>query len=136
MGMSTDEWSRYLSEDLGVGLPPRRVADVVIDRMVQAYAYDLPLVPSAAGVVRMLSGRWPLGLASSSPRRLIRSVLVAGGLEDAFAVTVSTEEVGRGKPAPDVYVEAAQRLGVGPTSCVAVEDSSNGVRAAVAAGMR
>ena len=85
--------------------------------------------------MRALEARWPLGLASSSNRPIIDPVLSAAGLADAFAVTVSSEEVARGKPAPDVYLEAARGLGVAPDRCVAVEDSSNGLRSAAAAGM-
>src|SRR6266545_1929644 len=80
--------------------------------------------------------RRPMGLASSSPPRLIRAALDATGLAATFAVTLSTEEVPHGKPAPDVYLAVAERLGVDPAGCVAVEDSSNGVRSAAAAGMR
>ncbi|HYZ53165.1 MAG TPA: HAD family phosphatase [Streptosporangiaceae bacterium] len=136
MGMSTQEWSRYLSRDLGVGLPPERVAALVIERMADAYARRLPLMPDAAGTVRRLAARWPLGLASSSPPVLIETVLNSVSISSLFAATVSTEEVARGKPAPDVYLTAAARLGVQPTRCAAVEDSSNGLRSAASAGLR
>jgi HAD superfamily hydrolase (TIGR01509 family) len=95
----------------------------------------LPLLPGAVEAVRALQGRWPLGLASSSNRELIDLVLEVAGLTDAFAATVSSEEVARGKPAPDVFLDTARRLGVDPDGCVAIEDSSNGLRAAAAAGM-
>ena len=133
LGMNTAEWARYLSEDLGVGLPPGEVADVVIVRMAGRYAESLPLMPGADHALRRLSARWRLALASSSPRRLIDSVLAAAGWADLFEATVSTDEVGRGKPAPDVYLEAARRLGVPASACAAVEDSSNGLRSAAAA---
>jgi HAD superfamily hydrolase (TIGR01509 family) len=133
MGMSTYEWARYLSEELGVDRPPDQVATDVVNEMIVAH---LPLIPSADAVVRRLGERWPLGLASSSPRRLIKAALAAAGLGAAFTVTLSTEEVPRGKPAPDVYLAVAASLGVAPARCVAVEDSSNGVRSAAAAGMR
>jgi len=136
MGMSTAEWSRYLASDLGVGLPPDEVARSVIARMVERYRARLPLLPGAAAAVRRMAARWPLGLASSSPRSLIDAVLARAGLDGLFAVTVSTEEVPHGKPAPDVYVQAALRLGVQPTRCAAVEDSTNGLRSAHAAGCR
>ncbi|HEV7899742.1 MAG TPA: HAD family phosphatase [Planosporangium sp.] len=136
MGMSTSEWARYLSEDLGVGRPPEVVAAEVIDRMARRYAEELPLLPGAAEAVRRMGEQWPLGLASSSPSRLIETVLRATGLAPRFAVTMSTEEVSRGKPAPDVYLAVAGKLGVAPGTCVAIEDSSNGLRAAHAAGMR
>ncbi len=136
LGMSTAEWASYLSADLGVDLPPDEVADVVIDRMAARYADGLPLIPGADDALRRLSARWPLALASSSPRRLIDSVLAAAGWGGLFEATVSTDEVGRGKPAPDVYSEAARRLGRIASACTAVEDSSNGMRSAAAAGMR
>jgi HAD superfamily hydrolase (TIGR01509 family) len=134
MGMSTHEWSRYLAEDLDVGMPPDLVADQVIQRMGRSYEKSLPLLPGAIDAVRRMAARWPLGLASSSPRQLIDRVLEAAGLAAAFAATISTEEVERGKPAPDVYLAIADRLRVRPGACVAVEDSSNGLRAAHAAG--
>jgi HAD superfamily hydrolase (TIGR01509 family) len=136
MGMSTQEWARYLSEELGVGRDPDRVATDVVDRMAHRYDEELPLLPGAVEAVRRAAARWPLGLASSSPRRLIDTVLTVAGLTDLFAATVSTEEVPRGKPAPDVYLAVAAKLGVLPGACAAIEDSSNGLRSAHAAGMR
>src|SRR2546421_5182029 len=127
MGMSTYEWARYLSEELGVDRGPDQVATDVVNEMIVAH---LPLIPSADAVVRRLGEHWRLGLASSSPRRLIKAALAAAGLGGAFAVTLSTEEVPRGKPAPDVYLAVASSLGVDPARCVAIEDSSNGVRSA------
>ena len=135
MGMSTPEWARYLREEAGVGHQPAAVAAAVVERMVDRYAEDLPLIPGALAALARLGDRWPLGLASSSPRSLIDSVLAAAGLTHRFAVTVSTEEVPRGKPAPDVYLAAAQSLGLPPEHCVAVEDSTNGLLAAAAAGL-
>jgi HAD superfamily hydrolase (TIGR01509 family) len=136
MGMSTQEWARYLSADLGVGLPPEQVAALVIERMADRYARHLPLMPGAAGAVRRLAEHWPLGLASSSPPVLIETVLTAAAIRSLFAATVSTEEVPRGKPAPDVYLTVTSRLGVQPDRGAAVEDSSNGLRSAAAAGLR
>jgi HAD superfamily hydrolase (TIGR01509 family) len=135
MGMSTQEWARYLSEDLGIGLPPDEVARLVIRAMAGQYQHHLPLLPGAVEAVRSLAGRWPLGLASSSNREIIDLALELAGLADAFAATVSSEEVERGKPAPDVYLEAARRLRAAAARCVAIEDSSNGLRAAAAAEM-
>jgi HAD superfamily hydrolase (TIGR01509 family) len=134
MGMSTQEWARYLSEELGVGLPPEEVARVVMDRVAARYAEVLPLLPGAVEAVHRLHARWPLGVASSSPRHLIGVVLGLAGLQSVFRTTVSSDEVGHGKPAPDVYLLAAQRLGVSAAACAAVEDSSNGLRSAAAAG--
>lgn len=136
MGMSTPEWARYLSEDLGVGLTPAEVATTVIERMAERYADSLPLISGSDEAVHRLAQRWPLGLASSSPRRLIDTVLAATGWAAQFAVTISTEEVNRGKPDPEVYLAATRALGVVPDTCVAVEDSSNGLRSAASAGLR
>ncbi|MBC8090447.1 MAG: HAD family phosphatase [Pseudonocardia sp.] len=134
-GMSTVEWSAYLGS-LGVPGPPSDVATQVIDAMANRYGTSPPLLPGAVEAVRAIAAVLPAGLASSSPRRLIDIVLTATGLTRAFAVTMSTEEVAHGKPSPDVYLAVAARLGVAPIECVAVEDSSNGLRSAAAAGMR
>ena len=136
MGMSTGEWSAYLAADFGFnGLTAQQVAAEVIAAMTVAYSRHLPLLPGAIGAVRSLAARWPLAVASSSPRALIETVLATADLGSAFAAVVSSEEVPRGKPAPDVYLAAADRLAVAPTACAGVEDSSNGLRAAVAAGL-
>ncbi|MFC5831226.1 HAD family hydrolase [Nonomuraea insulae] len=135
MGMSTAEWASYLRE-LGVRMEPDDIARGVVAEMADRYRDGVPLMPGAVEAVRRLSADLPLGLASSSPRRLIDVVLDAAGLKECFAATVSTEEVPRGKPAPDGYLEAARRMEVDPHGCVAVEDSSNGLRSAYAAGMR
>jgi len=134
-GMSTPEWARYLSEEVGISLPPRQLADEVLDRMAEHYSADLPLIPGAVQVVRLLAQHWPLGLASSSSRSLIDVVLATAGIADSFAVTVSTEEVEAGKPSPVVYQRATELLGVNPALTVGIEDSSNGLRSAKAAGM-
>jgi HAD superfamily hydrolase (TIGR01509 family) len=135
MGMSTVEWSGYLAGEVGVPMAPDRVAAEVIAAMVKRYEDDLPLIPGGVEAVRRVGARRPLGLASSSPRQLIDAVLERAGLAGAFAVTTSTEEVPRGKPSPDVYLAVAAELRLPPGSCAAVEDSSNGIRSAVAAGM-
>jgi HAD superfamily hydrolase (TIGR01509 family) len=135
MGMSTQEWARYLSEDLGVGLPPAEVASLVIDRMAASYREHLPLLPGAIEAVHRLAARWPLGLASSAPAALIDTVLESSGLRPYFQVTMSTEQVPHGKPAPDIYLAVTARLGYSPQDCTAIEDSSNGLRSAAAAGL-
>jgi HAD superfamily hydrolase (TIGR01509 family) len=136
MGMSSPEWSRYLAEELGVPMTPAAINREVVERISARYAAALPLHDGAVEVVEALAERWPLGLASSSNRPVIDLVLELAGLAGCFRATVSSEEVARGKPAPDVYLEAAARLGVAPAACVAVEDSANGLRSAAAAGMR
>lgn len=135
MGMSTPEWSSYLATELGVDAPPSRIAHEVVEEVGRRYETDLPLMPGAVEAVQRLASRWPLGLASSAARPLIDRVLAATGMTSLFEVTVSTEEVRRGKPAPDVYLTVAERLAVAPAQTVAVEDSSNGLRSASAAGM-
>ena len=136
MGMSTPEWAGYLVTDLGVaGMSPQDVAAAVVERMAERYRMAVPLLPGAGAATRLLAGRWPLGLASSSPRRLIDVVLERAGLAGLFVAIVSTEEVGRGKPAPDVYLKVTTQLGLDARRCVAIEDSTNGLRAACAAGL-
>ena len=135
MGMSSREWPAYLRDELGVPLSLEEINLDVVRRMQDGYRAGLPLLPGAGQAVRALAARWPLGLASSSNREIIDLVLEVAGLGSLFRVTVSSEEVARGKPAPDVYVETARRLGVDPAGCVAIEDSGNGVRAAAGAGM-
>lgn len=136
MGMSTPEWARYLSADLGVDLPPEQVAAAVVQRMSACYTQGLPLMPGAADALRRVGKRWRLAIASSSPRALIDTVLAIADWTRLFDVTISTEEVGSGKPAPDVYLAAVRQLKVAPASAVAVEDSTNGLRSAAAAGLR
>jgi HAD superfamily hydrolase (TIGR01509 family) len=136
MGMSSPEWSRYMHDVVGLDEPPDEIADEVVHRMAERYREHLPLLPGAKEAVVRLAARWPLGLASSSNRPLIDLALEVGGLAPLFAVTVSSEEVERGKPAPDVYLEATRQLGVEPTRAAAVEDSRSGIRSAHAAGMR
>jgi HAD superfamily hydrolase (TIGR01509 family) len=136
MGMSSLEWSRYMHEVIGLAEPPEEINAEVVRRLVAVYREELPLLPRAVEAVEALAARWPLGLASSSNRELIDLVLSVSGLERWFAATVSSEEVPRGKPAPDVYLEAARRLDVPAERCAAVEDSENGILSAKAAGMR
>jgi len=135
MGMSSLEWAAYLRDDLGVRMDVDAISRDVVRRMEDGYREELPLLPGADDAVRSLADRWPLGLASSSNREIIDLVLELTGFGEAFRVTVSSEEVERGKPAPDVYLEAARRLGVEPARCVAIEDSGNGLRSAHAARM-
>jgi HAD superfamily hydrolase (TIGR01509 family) len=135
LGMSSIEWSRYMHDELGVPVPPERISSEVADRLVQRYRQRLPLLPGAVEAVRSLGRDWPLALATSSNRNVIDLALEESRLTDAFAATVSSEEVDGGKPAPDVYLEAARRLNAEPSDCVAIEDSANGIRSAHAAEM-
>ncbi|HEX2086581.1 MAG TPA: HAD family phosphatase [Solirubrobacteraceae bacterium] len=136
MGMSSPEWSRYLAEEVGVPRTPAQVNEDVLARVLAAYDRELPLLPGAREAVERIAAEWPLGLASSSNREVIDRVLERMGVAALFAATVSSEEVARGKPAPDVYLEACRRLGVAPQRAVAVEDSHSGIRSAAAAGLR
>jgi HAD superfamily hydrolase (TIGR01509 family) len=135
MGMSSPEWSRYMHEEVGLPESPDEIAAEVVRRMEERYRERLPLLPGAHGAVERLAARWPLGLASSSNKEVIELFMQTSGLGDRFAAWVSSEEVGRGKPAPDVFEEAARRVGVDPAAAAAVEDSHNGILAARAAGM-
>lgn len=135
LGMSTQEWARYLVDRLGARLRPEQAADLVIARMADRYAEGPPLLPDAVPATRAVAAKLPVAIATSSPPVLIRSFLDGTGLAGVVRAAISSEEVGVGKPAPDVYLTAAERNGVPAASCAAVEDSTNGMRAALAAGM-
>jgi HAD superfamily hydrolase (TIGR01509 family) len=135
MGMSSPEWSRYMHERIGLTEPPDEINRIVVERMLERYHAGPPWVPGALDAVKRMAGSFTLGLASSSNRELIDAVLEAGAISKLFRATVSSEEVARGKPAPDVYLEAARRLGAEAGECVAIEDSHSGIRSAKAAGM-
>ena len=136
MGMSAPEWSRFLHEEAGVPDEPAEINRDVVARMLEAYRGELPLLPGAVEAVQRIADAFPLALASSSNREVFEEVLELAGLAACFHATVSSEEVERGKPAPDVYLEAARRLGADPTRCAAIEDSHAGIRSAKSAGMR
>lgn len=135
MGMSSTEWSAYMHDVVGLPESPQEISAEVVRRMLARYETRLPLVDGAVDAVRRVAARWPLGLASSSNRELIDRALDVSGLAGLFGTTVSSEEVARGKPAPDVYLEAARRLGIDPSRGGAVEDSASGIRSACDAGL-
>jgi HAD superfamily hydrolase (TIGR01509 family) len=135
MGMSSTEWSQYMHDEVGLPESPEEINREVVDRMLDRYTQALPLIDGAVDAVKRLAAEWPLGLASSSNRVLIDRVLEVSGLASSFQATVSSEEVARGKPAPDVYLEVARRLDGDPMDAAAVEDSASGIRSAHAAGM-
>lgn len=136
MGMSSSEWSRHMQEELGVPMEPAEISAAVVEGLEAYYRRRVPLLPHAVETVRALAERWPLAVASSANRPLIDLVLELTRTAGLFRATVSSEEVPRGKPEPDVYIEAARRLDVVPEGCAAVEDSTNGIRSARSAGMR
>ena len=136
LGMSSVEWSGYMRDTLAVELAPDQIVDLVVANLLEQYRRRLPLILGAVEAVQRIGRRWPLALASSAGRPVIDTVLAVAGLQHEFQATVSSEEVPRGKPAPDVYLEAALRLGQPPLACAAVEDSANGIRSALAAGLR
>ena len=136
MGMSSPEWSGYLAEALGVPGTPAEINEAIVERMLVRYGTAPPLIPGAVAAVRRMAERWPLGIASSSNPELIEAVVRAAGIEDVVRVALSSEAVGRGKPAPDVYLEAVRRLGVEAATAAAIEDSEPGIRSAKAAGLR
>lgn len=135
MGMSSTEWSAYMHDALSVPLPSADINRAVIKHMMSIYRDRLPLMPGAEAAVDRMAERWRLGIASSSNREVIDLVLELAGMRDRFAATISSEEVARGKPAPDVYLEVANRLEIPPANAVAIEDSTNGIDSAKAAGM-
>ena len=136
MGMASNEWSAYVRDELQVPLPAEEINDRVVARLIELYRADFPLIDGAQETVRAAAERWPLAIASSSNRELIDLVVELAGIADDFQTTVSSEEVGRGKPDPAVFLAAAEQLGTDPAECVVIEDSGNGIRAGVSAGMR
>ncbi len=135
LGMSSTEWSRWMRDELAIDLGPADISAQVVEILTERYRDGLPLLPGADAAVRALAAELPLGLASSSNREIIDLVLDAAGWNELFAVTLSSEEVDAGKPAPDVYVEACRRLEVAPAAAVAIEDSGPGIESADAAGL-
>jgi HAD superfamily hydrolase (TIGR01509 family) len=136
MGMSSKEWSKYVHDEVGVPDPPEEINRRVLEWVEKRYREDLPWIPGAQEAVKRMATAFPLGLATSSNREIIDIVVEAGGFEDLFQTTVSSEEVERGKPAPDVYLEAVRRMNVDPANTAAIEDSTNGLLSAHNAGMR
>jgi HAD superfamily hydrolase (TIGR01509 family) len=136
LGMSSPEWSSYVNETLGVPLPPAAISERVVAHVLGSYEQRLPLLPGAEEAVARIAERWPLGLASSSNKQVIDRVMETSGWGEVFRTWVSSEEVARGKPAPDVFLEAARRLAVEPAEAAGIEDSHNGILAARASGLR
>ena len=136
MGVSTEEWADYMIERLELAMSRQEVIDEVVGRMTDMYHQGVPFFPGAVELVETAAASFRTGLASGSHPALIEIVTSEGPLARRFEVIVAADEVGRGKPAPDVYLAAAERLGVEPAECVCLEDSGNGILSGVAAGMR
>jgi HAD superfamily hydrolase (TIGR01509 family) len=136
LGMSSPEWSAYVRDELGVPLEPDQISDRVVAQVLNRYEDGLPLLPGAEEAVARIAARWPLALASSSNKPVIDRVMKTSGWDRVFKAWVSSEEVARGKPAPDVFLEAARRIRIDPHDAAGVEDSHNGILAAKAAGLR
>jgi HAD superfamily hydrolase (TIGR01509 family) len=135
MGMSSPEWSRYMHERVGLTEAPEEISAEVVSRLEDLYWQNLPLLDGAVEAVESMAKRFRLGLASSSNRPIIELVLELAAIADLFEATVSSEEVEHGKPAPDVYLEVLRKMDVEPKRAAAVEDSTNGLLSASAAGM-
>jgi HAD superfamily hydrolase (TIGR01509 family) len=136
MGANSRQWSATMRERLDLDEPDTRIERAIVDAVVQRYRREgAPGIPGAVEAVRRIAVAWPTAVASSAHREVIDAALQATGLAGLFRVVVSSDEVERGKPEPDVYLEAARRLRVEPGACLVVEDSLNGVKAAKAAGM-
>lgn len=136
MGMSTPEWASYLIGTVGIPGTWQDVAGQVIDAMAEKYRHGVPLLTGADAAVRRMAARGPIAICSSSPRRLIEAISAETGWNALLTAKVSTEEVARGKPFPDGYLRAAELMGVPPAGCVVIEDATNGIKSAMAAGMR
>jgi HAD superfamily hydrolase (TIGR01509 family) len=136
MGISSDRWSAYMHDKLGLDLEPARIRDEVIRRMVGLYRESVPLLPGAREAIEMIGERWRMALASGSDRVLLDTVLARTGLADRFAATVAGDEVAEGKPDPLIYQQACRRLGARPEACLAIEDSGSGIASALAAGLQ
>lgn len=144
-----DDWHRFVGtadrpvlEKLIAGrdLAGTPTIDALLDRKAALFL-DLvrerePLFPEVPHLVADLAGRYRLAVASGSLRTAIAGVLELRGLRRFFESTLSVQDVARGKPAPDLFLATAERLGVAPSACVVIEDSVPGVTAARAAGMR
>lgn len=136
MGVSTAEWVDYMIERLGLTMAPEVVENHIVDQMVQLYKEQIPFLPGAVETVALSASKYPLGLASGSPKKLIEIVTGDERLQNKFQVIVSADEVAHGKPSPDVYLETAKRMSVDAEGCVCLEDSGNGILAGKNAGMR
>ena len=136
IGTNYDFTGSYFADRLGL---PAEAGPGLVDEMVglmhEHLREQVAGRPGAVELVERLRGRTRLGLASNSPRALVDTALATAGITDAFDTIVTSDDVDHGKPAPDLYLLACERLGVPPDEALALEDSSSGVAAAKAAGL-
>ncbi len=135
-GDNSLQWASYLRRFGGIPLEDREILAWVTGRLIGHFSERLPMMPGAAEAVARLASSYRLALASSSPREIIAFVLERSGLQRFFTAWASSDDVPRGKPAPDVYQRACALIQTDPVDCVAVEDSSVGIQAAHSAGLR
>ncbi|MFH1834433.1 MAG: HAD family phosphatase, partial [bacterium] len=135
-GDNSRQWAYYLRRECDLPLAEDEIIDGVVGKLLRRFEHALPMVPGAREAVERLAATYRLGLASSSPREVIAFVLTRSGLDRCFAAWASSDDVPRGKPAPDVYLRACSMIGTEPSRCAAVEDSPSGIRAARAAGLK
>jgi HAD superfamily hydrolase (TIGR01509 family) len=136
MGANSAAWARIMRERLDLDMSDADIERAIVDGVVDRYRVEgAPPIDGAVEAVRRIAAHYPVAVASSAHRAVIDAALVATGLAGTFQVVVSSDEVAHGKPAADVYLETARRLGCDPAACLVAEDSVNGVRAAKAAGM-
>ena len=135
MGRSTAAWARVMREQLELDLPAEAIMDGIVGRVIAHYERELPLMPGALEAVRLAASAYRIALASGSPTAIIERVLDLTGLDSVFEHVLYGDDFEHGKPAPDIYLETARRLGLLPAECVGIDDSGNGVRALKAAGM-
>ena len=136
MGVSTTEWATHMIKRLGLEMDAAQTAAVIVGKMREIYAREIPFLPGALAAVELAASCYPTALASGSERSLIATVIQDEALRGKFQAAVCTDDMPRGKPSPDVYLETARLLGVSPKYCVCLEDSGNGILAGLAAGMR
>lgn len=137
MGVSTATWIEYLTKKLQGRMSSTEIAEESLSKMVSYYrAGEVPLMPGAGQALEACAGRYKLGLASGSPRVLIDAALSGATWQLFFSEMLSSDEVNRGKPAPDAYLEIMRRMGVASKETVVIEDSGNGILAGKAAGVR
>lgn len=135
MGVSTHEWAAYMIRRLSLAMTPQQVAEAIIARMVERYKQQIPFLPGALAAVDLAAQHYPTAVASGSPRLLLDTVVSSPELRGKFQVVLDSDGLAAGKPAPDVYLETARRLGIAPERCVCLEDSANGITAGKRAGM-